>query len=62
MQRFFWIVVSVADAALVNPEGTKTLLTKGISLLFINGKPTFTKRPRKFSNVPFWQVIFVRSN
>ena len=55
----FLITVSVADDAAVNPKGTKTLLAKGLSTFYINGKPTFIKGPRKLSNLSFWPVIFL---
>ena len=58
IQELFWIVAFVTDAAAVNPKGTKTLLAKANSTFFIEGKPVFTKRPRKLSNTPFWLVTF----
>ena len=38
---FFWIPVSAADAAAINPSGIKTLLANGLCTLFIKSKPTF---------------------
>ena len=38
---YFWIASSVAGAADVNPHGNKTLSARGVSKLFINGKPAF---------------------
>ena len=58
IQELFWIVASVTDAAAVNPKGTKTLLDKAKSTFFIEGKPVFTKGPRKLSNPSFWLVTF----
>ena len=36
---FYSVAASVAETAAVNPNGTKTLLTDGVSTFFINGKP-----------------------
>ena len=43
---FFWIAATVADAAIVHPNGIRTLLANGVSLFFINGKSTFINGPR----------------
>ena len=58
IQELFWIVALVTEAAAVNPNGTKTLLAKALSTFFIEGKPVFTKGPRKLSNPPFWLLTF----
>ena len=36
---------SAADAAAVNPNGTKTLLTTGLIIFFINDNPVFNNEP-----------------
>ena len=36
---FFRVAATVADAAAVNPNGTKILLDDGVGTIFINGKP-----------------------
>ena len=38
---FFWIAATVADAAIVHPNGIRTLLANGVSPFFINGKSAF---------------------
>ena len=38
-QFFFRTDVSVADAAVVNPNGIKTIFANDLSAFFINGKP-----------------------
>ena len=55
---FFWIAASVADAAVVNPNGTETLLTNGFSALFIKGKPDFSNGPKSLpKNSPDWSIL-----
>ena len=49
---FFWIAASVADAAAVNTNGTKTLLTNGVSIFFINGEPTDVNGLQNLRNHP----------
>ena len=44
--NFLWIVVSVADAAAVNPNAAKTLLANVFSTLFIKEKLVFNHVPR----------------
>ena len=39
---FWWIAPSVADAAVVNPDGTKTLLAYGLSTYPIKDNPVFS--------------------
>ena len=36
---FFWMAASVADAATVNPNGTKMLLANDVGTFFIDEKP-----------------------
>ena len=43
----FSIAASVAEDAVVYPNGTKTLLAKGVSAFFINGKPAAINDLRK---------------
>ena len=42
----FWIHSFVADAAAVDLNGIKTVLGKGLSTFFFNGKPTFNNVPK----------------
>ena len=51
-KNFFLIALSVADAAAVNPNGTKTLLVNSISLFFINGKAVVINGLTKLRNTP----------
>ena len=44
------MAASVADAAAVNPNGIKTLLVNGVSILFDNGKPAVINGLRKVRN------------
>ena len=48
---WFWLAASAADVTADNPNGTKTLLANGLSILFLNGKPVVINGLRKF-NVP----------
>ena len=43
---FLWIPESAAEAAVINPNGTNTLLANGWSTFFIHGKPTFSNDPK----------------
>ena len=44
---FFWIDGSIADnAAAVNPNDIKTLLTNGFNTFFIKSKPVFSNGPK----------------
>ena len=49
---FFSITASVAESAVVNPEGTQTLLANGMNTIFNNGKPTGINGLRKLRNLP----------
>ena len=42
IKMFFWIAVCVPDAAVVNPNGTKTFLANSLSTFPIKGKPVFS--------------------
>ena len=56
---FFSITAAVAESAVVNPEGTQTLLANGMNTFFNNGKPTGINGLRKLRNLPSWLVIFL---
>ena len=56
---FFWIAASVADAAPVNPKGTKTLLAIGVSAFFINVKSAVINGLKKLGNPPSWLEKFL---
>ena len=45
---FLWIAASVADAAAVNPNGNKTLVSNGLSTFTIKGNPVFNTGPRLY--------------
>ena len=45
LRFFLCIPASAADAAAVNPNGIKTLLTNGLVTFFINDNPAFSNRP-----------------
>ena len=42
----FWIAASVADVAVVDPNGIKTLLANVFSTFFIKGKTFFSNDPK----------------
>ena len=44
-KRFLWIAAFVVDAAAVNPNSIKTLLSNGLSTFPIKGKPAFSNGP-----------------
>ena len=51
--RFFLsIPASAADAAAVNPRGTKMLLASGLTTIFINDKVVFSNGPSNLSRNP----------
>ena len=56
---FFRVAVSVADAAAVNPNGTKILLDDGVGTIFINGKPAVINGLGKLRKVPSSLVTFL---
>ena len=49
---FFSITAAVAESAVVNPEGTQTLLANGMNTFFNNGNPTGINGLRKLRNLP----------
>ena len=49
---FFWIAVSVADAAAVNPKGAKTILANNLSTFRIKSNPVFSNGPRSLTLNP----------
>ena len=48
----FYICASIAAAAVVNPNGIKTLLANGFSTFFIQGKAVFSNGPRSLPKNP----------
>ena len=48
----FEIAASAADIPAYNPNGNKTLLARGVSTLFINGKLGVINSLRNFKNPP----------
>ena len=59
LKTFLWIAVSVANAAAVNPNNTKTILGNGVSILFVNPKPSDINGLKKLGNNPSWVVTFL---
>ena len=51
LKIFLEIPTSAAAVAAVNPNGIKTLLTNGVSILLIIGKPGFSDGPRILSRI-----------
>ena len=54
---FLCIPASAADAAAVNPNGIKTLLTNGLITIFISGNPVFSNGPRSLPRNPPDRII-----
>ena len=55
---FLCIPASAADAAAVNPNGTKTLLVNGLITLFINGHPVLSNGPKSLArNLPDYVML-----
>ena len=52
LRSFLYIPASAADAAAVNPNGTKTLLANGLITLFINGNHILSNRPKSLPRNP----------
>ena len=52
---------SAADAAAVNPNGTKTLLANGLITLFIKGNPVLSNGPKSLPRNPPDCIIFDNS-
>ena len=52
------IHASAADAAAVNPNEIKALLTYGLITFFINDKSVFSNRLRSLpKNLPYWIIL-----
>ena len=51
-KKFFWITVSLANAAAVNPYGIKTHLASGLSKFFIKGQPVLSNGSKCLSKIP----------
>ena len=51
------IPASAADAAVVNPNGSKTFLVNGLADFFKNGKAILVNYVRKFKNPPDCVVL-----
>ena len=53
--RFFFIYIyipaSAADAAAVNPKGTKTLLANGLITFFIKGNPVLVVDTKVYQEI-----------
>ena len=47
-----WMVSSVADAAVVNPNSIKTILANGLSTLLVKGNPFFSNDPWGLPRIP----------
>ena len=53
------MAASVADAAVVNPNGIKILLTNGLSTFFSKDKPVFNNRPKSLpKNLPDCPILY----
>ena len=56
---FLWIAASVADAAVVNPNGIKTLLANGLSTSSNKGDLVFNNCPKSLpKNPPDFSVLW----
>ena len=56
---FLCIAASVADAAVVNPNGIKTLLHNGLSTFSIKGNPDFSNGPKSLpKNTPDCAILY----
>ena len=49
---FLLIAASVGDAAVVNPNGIKTLLANGLRTFAIKGNPGFSTKPKSITENP----------
>ena len=49
---FLWIAESIADAAVVNPNGFKTLLANSLSTFLIKGNPDFSNGTKSLPKNP----------
>ena len=54
---FLCVQASAADAAAVNPNGIKTLLSNGLITFFINGSQVFSNGPRSLRRNPLDCII-----
>ena len=55
---FLWVAAAVADAAVVNPNGTKTLLANSFSTFFIKDKQGFSNGPKSLpKNLPDCSIL-----
>ena len=52
------IAASVADTAVININGSKTLVANDVSTFFINGKPFDVNGPRNWGISPALATIF----
>ena len=51
------MVASVADTAVVNPNGIKTLLANGVKTFFIKSNPDFSNGPKSLPKNPAYCPI-----
>ena len=58
LNQFFLNNCIRCDVAVVNPNGTSTLLADAVSTLFNNSKPTFINVPRSLRRNPPDCIIF----
>ena len=56
-KTFFWITASVADVAVINPDGTNMLIVNGLSAFPIKDKTVFSNEPRSLSRNPLKCII-----
>ena len=55
---FLWIAASVTEAAAVNPNGIKTLLSNGLSTFPIKCNPVFNNHPKSLpKNLPTYTIL-----
>ena len=52
LRFFLCIPASAADAAAVNPNGTKTVLASGLITLLISGNPVLSNGPKSLPGNP----------
>ena len=57
---FLWIDASVADAAALNSNGIRMLLSNSLSTFFIEGKPVFSNGPNSLPRNPPNCPIFMQ--
>ena len=56
-KTFFWITASIAEVAVINPDGTNMLIVNGLSAFPIKDKPVFSNEPRSLSRNPLKCII-----